>query len=281
MSTICVANNKGGSTKTTTATNIAVCMAQAGKKVLLIDADPQGDATYFFLGDHYRQKGYYDMLKTWDIDVDLTQPVDKFVMPALSDFVSNLYIIPATVKSNSVSKLLENYRASAKRDSNIDITPSDILNARVLELQDKYDYIIIDTRPTDTEDTEWAIEVADYVLIPTTLDELSLSGATNIYAKISNYMRQPDMYEIRVLGVALTDVDNNTARHKRNKKALADTVLAQYVCKTEIRHSKNIASAANAAVPVTIALPTSNPSVDYNALTAELLARIKADKEAE
>ena len=89
-------------------------------------------------------------------------------------------------------------------------------------------------------------------------------------------MRQPDMYEIRVLGVALTDVDNNTARHKRNKKALADTV-----CKTEIRHSKNIASAANAAVPVTIALPTSNPSVDYNALTAELLARIEADKEAE
>lgn len=111
-----------------------------------IDADPPGRATYFFLGDHYRQKGYYDMLKTWDIDVDLTQPVDKFVMPALSDFVSNLYIIPATVKSNSVSKLLENYRASAKRDSDIDITPSDILNARVLELQDKYDYIIIDTQ---------------------------------------------------------------------------------------------------------------------------------------
>ena len=142
---VAIANQKGGVGKTTTAVNLSTCLAKTGKKILMIDADPQGNATSGLGIEKDVEFSIYDVIIN-----DLS--IEKVVKETC---VKNLYICPSNInlagaEVELVSMMSREYRLKEKTD----------------EIKDKYDYIIIDCPPSLGLITLNAFTAANSVLIP-------------------------------------------------------------------------------------------------------------------
>lgn len=261
---IAIGNNKGGSAKTTTAVNFAVALAERNFKVLLIDTDPQGDATFFLTGTRQQKRGIYEFFKGWDRESEYNTPYQRFVQPSLQE---NLWIIPSSANSKNTTELI-------KSMSGDDLDPVDIYDARIVEAAADFDFTIIDTRPTDVTDTEWSIEICNYLLVTSKRDALSINGAKRTMSKCFSYIDTGN-YEIRIVGVLLCDIDKNSSAYKQNKTLLTESEFSHYLFQTEIRRSNSIDSNANEALPIVLGNKRTNPAVDYENFTDEFLRRLR------
>ncbi|AOV09020.1 ParA family protein [Sporosarcina ureilytica] len=186
---IAIANQKGGVGKTTTSVNLSACLAHIGKKVLLIDTDPQGNATSgvgINKGDVH--KCIYDILID-DVDIDDV---------ILSTKVENLDIIPATISL-----------AGAEIELVSTISREVRMKHAIQEVKGKYDYIIIDCPPSLGLLTINALTASDAIIIPVQCEYYALEGLSQLLSTIRLVQKHLNE-DLMIDGVLLTMFDART-----------------------------------------------------------------------
>ncbi len=156
---VAIANQKGGVGKTTTAVNLSTCLAKVGKKVLMIDADPQGNATSGLGIEKSVEFSIYDVMIN---DISMEKALKESCVKNLKVCPSNINLAGAEVEL--VSMMSREYRLKEKTD----------------EIKEKYDYIIIDCPPSLGLITLNAFTAADSVLIPIQCEYYALEGLRTI-----------------------------------------------------------------------------------------------------
>lgn len=186
---IALANQKGGVGKTTTSVNLGACLADAGKKVLLIDLDPQGNATSG-LGIDKKDidESVYDVLIN---DVDLKKVI-------LHSSHQGLDIVPTTIALSGAEVELTNLMA---RETRLKDTFGDV--------KDEYDYILIDCPPSLGLLTINAFTACDSILIPVQSEYYALEGLSQLLNTIK-LVRKHFNSALKIEGVLLTMYDKRT-----------------------------------------------------------------------
>ncbi len=251
---ICVANQKGGVGKTTTTINLAAALAESSKRVLLIDLDPQGNAsTGLGIGADARQFTTYDLLVG---DMALAGVM-------LDTSVPNLSIVPATTDLSSADiELVSNEKRSyLLRDALQDIA-NDSLN---------FDYILIDCPPSLNILTVNALVASHSVLVPLQSEFFALEGLSQLMLTIRS-IRETANTSLRIEGVVLTMYDR---RNNLSQMVEADARehLGDLVFETVIPRNVRLSEAPSYAMPVLSYDTASKGSAAYRALAGEILKR--------
>jgi chromosome partitioning protein len=187
--TICIANQKGGVAKTTTAINLSACLAVSGRRVLLVDTDPQGNATSGLGVDRDKlEASVYDLLLG---EVETEQVIIKSLM-------ENLDLIPANI---------------SLAGAEIEMVGMDNRECRLREalktIKNNYDYIFIDCPPSLGLLTINALTAADRVLIPIQCEYYALEGVGQLLQTINLVQRRLNP-KLELEGVLLTMFDART-----------------------------------------------------------------------
>jgi len=245
---ISVANQKGGVGKTTTAVNMSTILAKKGKKVLLIDADPQGNASSGVGIEKELEQSVYDILIN---DTEIKQVVQK-------TNIKNLYICPSNInlagaEVELVSVMSREYRLKEKLD---------------LE-KEKYDYIIIDCPPSLGLITLNSFTASDSVLIPVQCEYYALEGLGQLINTISLVKKHLNK-SIEIEGALLTmyDVRTNLSNQvvKEVKKYFNDKVY-----KNVIPRNVKLSEAPSYGMPISIYDPRSKGAKCYEKFVKEFL----------
>ena len=249
---IAIANQKGGVGKTTTTINLAAALGEKGKRVLLVDLDPQGNAsTGLGVEIEDRKMTTYDLLLE---EVDLTEIIQE------TDF-KGLFIVPATVDLSSADiELINNEKRSF------------LLHDALRQVQmDKYklDYILIDCPPSLNLLTVNAMIAADSVLVPLQSEFFALEGLSQLMMTIRE-VRQSGNKDLRIEGIVLTMFDRRNNLSLQVEKDARDN-LGDLVFKAMIPRNVRVSEAPSYAMPVLAYDTTSKGAEAYRALAAELI----------
>jgi len=252
---ISVANQKGGVGKTTTTINLSTMLAKKGKKVLLIDADPQGNATSGVGAEKEVEYSTYDILVS---DVEMVQALEKTIIKNLSVCPSNISLAGAEVEL--VSMMSREQRLKTKLD----------------EIKDNYDYILIDCPPSLGLITLNAFTASDSVLIPVQCEYYALEGLGQLLNTV-NLVKKHLNKNLEVEGALLTMYDARTNLSnqvvKEVKKYFGDKVY-----KTVIPRNVRLSEAPSYGMPITEYDPRSKGAKTYEKFTKEFLKINDAEK---
>ncbi len=259
--TIAIANQKGGVGKTTTTINLAAALAKRGLSCLIVDLDPQGNAsTGLGVDAEARTLSTYEMLLEGRKITEILQPTD----------VQGVIIAPATTDLSSTDiELVANERRSfLLRDALTDVSLSQLA----------LDYVLIDCPPSLNLLTVNAMVAADSILIPLQSEFFALEGLSQLMLTIRE-IRQSANPALRIEGVLLTmhDMRNRLAQQV---EADARGTLGDLVFRTIVPRNVRVSEAPSFAVPVIDYDPQSKGSLAYTALAEEIIARyqkIRAD----
>ncbi|MEM9854537.1 MAG: AAA family ATPase [Pseudomonadota bacterium] len=254
--TIAISNQKGGVGKTTTTINLGAALAARGHRVLLIDLDPQGNASTG-LGLMAEERG----LTAYDVLLEDT-PIDDAIW---GTEVPNLDLVPSTVDLSSADiELMSNEKRS--------FLLSDALQH--LESGDHYDFILIDCPPSLNLLTINAMVASDSVLVPLQSEFFALEGLSQLMLTIRE-IRSTANARLRIEGVVLTMFDrrNNLSQQVETD---ARENLGDLVFQTIIPRNVRVSEAPSFALSVLQYDPSSAGAVAYQALADEILEKRKA-----
>ena len=245
---ISVANQKGGVGKTTTTVNLATFLAKKGKKVLLIDTDPQGNATSGLGITKELELSVYDILIG---ETTFNEVIQETTIKNLKVCPSNISLAGAEVEL--VSMMSREQRLKTKLD----------------EIKDQYDYILIDCPPSLGLITLNAFTASDSVLIPVQCEYFALEGLGQLLNTV-NLVKKHLNKSLEVEGALLTMYDARTNLSnqvvKEVKKYFEDKVY-----KTVIPRNVRLSEAPSYGMPISIYDPRSKGAKAYEKFTKELL----------
>ena len=248
---IAVANQKGGVGKTTTSLNLAASLGELGKKVLLIDADPQGNATSGFGVDKNKlDNTIYELL------IGKCSIMDCLIKEVLD----NISLIPANVNL-----------AAAEIELIDEKNKEYILKNEIDYIKDDYEFIIIDCPPSLNMLTINAMTTAESVMIPIQCEFYALEGLSQLIHTI-NLIRERMNPNLKIDGVVFTMFDartNLSAQVVENVKSN----LKHYIYNTLIPRNVRLAEAPSYGMPITIYDPKSAGAEAYMKLAEEVIER--------
>lgn len=250
---IAVANQKGGVGKTTTTINLAAALVELGKRVLVVDLDPQGNASTG-LGVDVGQRAHttYDLLLGEAELVDIFQASDT----------ENLWISPATIDLSSADiEMVANEKRS--------FLLHDALHQRAID-DYSFDFVLIDCPPSLSLLTVNAMVAADSVLVPLQSEFFALEGLSQLMLTVRE-VRQSANPKLRIEGVVLTMYDQRNNLSRQVEQDARDN-LKDLVFETIIPRNVRISEAPSFALPVLDYDPSSKGSLAYRALADELLS---------
>jgi len=252
--TIACVNQKGGVGKTTTVVNLATALALGGRRVLVVDLDPQGNATSGFgVNRNEVSRSLYDAL----ID---GLPLRDVVIP---DVVAGLALAPSSIALSGAEVELVN---ADRRDRR--------LGQVLAPVADHYDWIFVDGPPSLGLLTVNALTAADAVLIPIQCEYYALEGLTQLMATI-NLVRDHLNPDLAINGVVMTMFD---ARTNLSAEVAAEVRkhLGATVYETQIPRSVRLSEAPSYGQPIALYRPDSRGAQAYAALADEFLTRASA-----
>lgn len=253
---LAVVNQKGGTGKTTTCENLGVGLAQEGKKVLLVDVDPQGSLTISL--------GYP---RPDDLDTTLSELMAKVMQETpLSSGEGILHheegvdLIPANISLSGMEVSLVN---AMSRET--------ILKQLIEPMKRQYDFILLDCMPSLGMLTVNALAAADHVLIPVQAQYLSAKGLEQLLQTVNKVRRQINP-KLRIEGILLTMVDGRTNYAKDISKLIRETYGSKIkVFGTDIPHSVRAAEISAEGKSIFRHDPKGKVAEAYRVLTKEVV----------
>lgn len=246
---IAVTNQKGGVGKTTTATNLSACLAEKGKKVLVVDIDPQGNTTSGLGIDKYAlKKTIYDLFIG---DCNLEDCL-------IHNVIENLSLLPSNVNlSGAEIDLIGIERREYVLKTNID------------SIVDDYDYVIIDCPPSLNMLTVNAMTTASTVLVPIQCEYYALEGLTQLIHTI-NLVKQRLNPSLKIEGVVFTMYDARTNLSLEVVENVKNN-LKQSIYKTIIPRNVKLAEAPSHGLPINLYDTKSVGAESYRLLADEVI----------
>ena len=251
MKTVAIAMQKGGSGKTTTTVNLAAALAEKGKRVLVVDVDPQANATGWF-GVRDAGKGVFAALCE---------------NGSLSDVVVRTETEGVDLAPSSA------WLVGAERALAGEVGAEGILRRRLRPLAERYDVVLVDTPPTLGILTVGALVAADEVLVPVEAHVMALNGLAQLLQTVEA-VRDRLNEDLRLLGIVACRVDART-RHAQDVTEELRKRFPAETFKTVVRENVRLAEAPSFGQPVTVYDTRSTGAEDYRALADEVLARWK------
>lgn len=245
---IAIANQKGGVGKTTTAVNVSALLAKKGKKVILIDGDPQGNATSGLGIDKNVEYSLYDVLID---EVDITQTLQDTC-------VKTLKLCPSNVDLAGAEAELVNLMSREQR-----------LKEKLDEIKDDYDYILIDCPPSLGLVTLNIFTASDSVLIPVQCEYYALEGLGQLINTI-NLVKKHLNKNLAIEGAVLTMYDMRTNLSNQVVREVK-RYFDDKVYKTVIPRNVKLSEAPSFGMPISLYDPNSKGARCYEKLTREIV----------
>ena len=250
---ITITNQKGGVGKTTTAINLSACLAEAGQHVMLVDFDPQGNASSGLgLEQEDFDKTVYDMMIE---EASVNECIIKEIQPNLDVLPSDMNLAGAEIEFQEVEN------------------KEKLLSSCLNQVRDTYDFIVIDCPPSLGLLTLNAFTAADSVLIPIQSEFYALEGVSQLVKTIT-IVQQTSNKDLEIEGVLLTMFDGRTNLSIQ----VADEVkkfFGNKVYKTIIPRNVRLSEAPSYGEPIIVYDPKSKGADVYTKLAKEV---IKASK---
>jgi chromosome partitioning protein len=249
---ISIANQKGGVGKTTTAVNLSSCLALAGKKVLLIDSDPQGNATSGVGSNKAAEKSTYDVIIS---EEPIENVIQRSAVENLDVCASNINLAGAEIEL--VSQLSREFR----------------LRQALERIKDKYNFIIIDCPPSLGLVTLNALTASDTVLVPIQCEYYALEGLGQLMSTVDLVQKRLNK-DLDVEGVVLTMFDARTNLSMQ----VIDEVRKYFkdkVYRTIIPRNVRLSEAPSFGLPIALYDKTSKGAEAYTSLAKEVILNNK------
>jgi len=251
---IAILNQKGGVGKTTVTINLGHGLASASKRTLVIDTDPQANASSIFFDSVNGGNTINELFIRKGFDIR------GAIYPAniAGQEVKNLFILPAGKKLDDIEQQITTK-----------INRQKLLDGHLRDVQADYDFVIIDCRPTLGPFSENAIYTSDLILIPTNCSKFSLDGISDLFSKVKD-VKETENYRYKILRnlYDLRATQSNTVINSELNR-FRDNLL-----KTIIRRSEPINQAQMSEETVFTFAPSSNGTKDFKSLVKEILSHV-------